>query len=124
MKIRLLAVAAIVSMPLTYAADQPQPDRPAPYQAVTGRYAIYSGDLDEQLAPTKSDRKLSLIIDGQPAKDIFDAMAPDDKTTCGGEGARSRTKGNTWCSYQPKRGYQCYLGLDLRTGRSIAGGMC
>ena len=124
MKKSLLALIAIVSMSLTHATDQRQADRPAPYQAVTGRYAIYSGDLDEQQAPTKSDRKLSLIIDGQPAKDIFDSMAPDDKTTCGSEGARSRTKGSTWCSYQPKRGYKCYLGLDLRTGQSIAGGMC
>lgn len=111
-------------MSLTHAAEQLQPERPTPYKTVTGRYAIYSGDLGEQQAPTRSDRKLSLIIDGQSAKDIFDSMSPDDKTTCGGEGARSRTKGHTWCSYQPKRGYQCYLGLDLRTGKSIAGGMC
>jgi hypothetical protein len=124
MKKSLLAGVAIASMQLTYAADQAEADRPAPYQAVTGRYAIYSGDLDEQQAPTKNDRKLSLIIEGQPAKEIFDSMAPDDKTTCSSEGARSRTKGQTWCSYQPRRGYKCYLGLDLRTGKSIAGGMC
>jgi len=124
MKKSLLVVATFVSMQLTYAADQPEADRPAPYQAVTGRYAIYSGDLDDQQAPTKKDRKLSLIIEGQAAKDLFDSMAPDDKTRCGSDGARSRTKGNTWCAYQPKRGYKCYLGLDLRTGKSIAGGMC
>jgi hypothetical protein len=124
MRKNLLAIAGIMSISLASAADQPQADRPAPYQVLNGRYAIYSGDLGEQLAPTQNDRKLSLIIDGQPAKEIFDAMAPDDKTACGSEGARSRTKGNTWCSYQPKRGYKCYLGLDLRTGKSIAGGMC
>lgn len=124
MKKTLLAIATIAWMSLASSADEPQVDRPAPYQVLKGRYAIYSGELGEQQAPTRNDRKLSLIIDGQPAKEIFDSMSPDDKTACGSEGARSRTKGNTWCSYQPQRGYKCYLGLDLRTGKSIAGGMC
>lgn len=124
MKRILPTVAAVVLALPIHAADQPQADRPAPYQVLNGRYAIYSGELGEQLAPTKDDRKLSLIIEGKPAKDIFDSMAPDDKNSCGGEKARSRTKGSAWCTYQPRRGYKCYLGLDLRTGKSIGGGMC
>ena len=120
----LLAIGAVALVLPTHAADQAQADRPAPYQVISGRYAIYSGELGEQLAPTRDDRKLSLIIEGQPAKAIFDSMAPDDKVACGGEGSRSRTKGQAWCTYQPRRGYKCYLGLDLRTGKSIAGGMC
>jgi hypothetical protein len=124
MKRILPAVAiAVLALPI-HAADQAQADRPAPYQVLNGRYAIYSGELGDQQAPTKGDRKLSLIIEGKPAQDIFDSMAPDDKNACGDEGARSRTKGNAWCTYQPHRGHKCYLGLDLRTGKSIGGGMC
>jgi hypothetical protein len=122
---RIFPTIAVVVLALpTQAAEQTQGDRPVLYQVLNGRYVIYSGELGEQMAPTKEDRKLSLIIEGKPAKDIFDSMAPDDKNTCGDEGARSRTKGNAWCTYQPRRGYKCYLGLDLRTGKSIGGGMC
>ena len=85
----ILGTTALLS--LAYAAEQVH--WPAPYRPFKGEYTIYSGDLDDQQPPTKTDRKLSLIIEGQPAKDIFDAMPPDDKETCDGEkGARSRSK--------------------------------
>ena len=59
---------------------------------------MYAGSLGDQQAPTANDRKVSFIISGKPAKDLFDSMAPDDKVTCSGErGARSRTKGHVWC---------------------------
>jgi hypothetical protein len=97
----------------------------APYRSFKGAYTIYSGDLGDQQTPVRDDRKLSFIIEGQPAKDIFNAMPPDGKQTCSGEkGARSRSKGNVWCTFNPGDGYTCYFGFDLRTGKSIAGGIC
>jgi hypothetical protein len=106
-----------------YAAEQAH--RPAPYRPFKGEYTIYSGELDDQQAPTRDDRKLSFIIEGQPAKDIFNAMPPDEKQTCSSEkGARSRRKENVWCTFNPGDGYTCYFGFDLKTGKSIAGGMC
>jgi hypothetical protein len=123
MKKILAILGATTLLSLAYAAEQAH--RPAPYRPFKGEYAIYSGDLDDQQAPAKDDRKLSFIIEGQPAKDIFDAMPPDDKQTCGGEkGARSRNKGNVWCTFAPADGYTCYFGFDLKTGKSIAGGIC
>lgn len=120
-KLVVLGTTALLS--LAYAAEQAH--RPAPYQAFKGEYTIYSGGLDDQQAPTRDDRKLSFIIEGPPAKEIFDAMPPDGKLTCSGEkGARSRTKGNVWCTFNPGDGYTCYFGFDLRTGKSIAGGIC
>lgn len=95
---------------------------PKPLQA---DYVIYSGDLGEQMPPTKTDRKISINVTGQAAKDIFDAIYPDIKDTCSAEkGERERRKGNVWCFYQPGSGYECYFGFDLRTGRSIDGGEC
>ena len=99
-------------------------ESPAPYRQFSGKYTIYSGELGDQQAPTRNERKVSFIVDGLPAKDLFDSMAPDDKEACGGEGARARTKGNVWCTYQPERGYKCYFGFDLKTGKSIGGGIC
>jgi hypothetical protein len=100
-------------------------DRPPRYRPLIGEYIIYSGDLGDQQAPTRNNRKLSFIIEGQAAKEIFNAMPTDDKETCSGEkGARSRSKENVWCTFNPEDGYTCYFGFDLRTGKSIAGGMC
>jgi hypothetical protein len=122
MKKTLVMIGATVLLS-AYAAEQDH--RPAPYRPFKGEYAIYSGDLDDQQAPTGSDRKLSFIIEGQAAKDIFNAMPPDDKQTCSGEkGARSRSKGNVWCTFNDGAGYTCYFGFDLKSGKSISGGLC
>lgn len=123
MKRTVLIVGVTSLMASTYASDKS--DWPAPYKPFKGDYTIYSGELGNQQAPTRDDRKLSFIVEGKPAKDIFNSMAPDDKQTCTGEkGARSRTKGNVWCTYHPRDGYTCYFGFDLRTGQSIGGGIC
>lgn len=88
-------------------------------------YVIYSGDLGEQMPPTKTDRKISINVTGRSAKDIFDSIGPDLTTACNTEpGDRERRKGTVWCFYQPSSGYECYFGFDLRTGKSIDGGEC
>jgi hypothetical protein len=118
----ILASMAALSV-LAYATEQA--NWPAPYRSFKGQYAIYSGELGDQQAPTQADRKLSFIVEGAAAKDIFNAMPPDDKQTCSGEkGARSRSKANVWCTFNTGDGYTCYFGFDLRTGKSIAGGIC
>jgi len=123
MRKTLIVLGATELLSFAYAAEQTH--LPAPYRALKGEYTIYSGDLDDQQAPTLDDLKLSFIIEGQSAKEIFDAMPPDDKQTCSAEkGARGRTKGNVWCTFNPRDGYACYFGFDLRTGKSIAGGTC
>ena len=95
---------------------------PKPLQA---DYVIYSGDLGEQMPPTKTDRKISINVTGHSAKDIFDSIGPDLKAACNaGPGDRERRKGSVWCFYQPKSGFECYFGFDLRTGVSIDGGEC
>lgn len=108
---------------LAYAAEPAH--GPVPYKPFKGEYTIYSEDLDNQQVPTKDDRKLSFIIEGLAAKEIFNAMPADDKHTCSEEkGARSRTKENVWCTFNPGDGFTCYFGFDLKTGKSIPGGTC
>jgi len=116
--------ALLCMLMLTGAAQGAQVEA-APPKPLNADYVIYSGDLGEQLAPTQADRKISISISGQPAKDIFDAIYPDIKVECATEkGERERRKGNVWCYYMPSRGYRCNFGFDLRTGKSIAGGDC
>ena len=63
MKKTLAIVGATSLLSLTYAAEQLH--WPAPYRPFKGEYTIYSGDLCDQQAPTKGDRKLSFIIEGR-----------------------------------------------------------
>ena len=98
---------------------------PAPSKQLKAEYTIFSGDLGDEQAPTKNDRKLAIEISGQAAKEIFESLYPDAKVTCSGEkGERLRSKRNVWCIYQPSDGYRCFLGINLRTGESIPGGSC
>lgn len=95
---------------------------PKPFNA---DYVIYSGDFGDQRVPTKTERKLSVVVTGLPAKEIFDSLYPDIKAECAVEqGERQRMKGHLWCIFGPRNGYTCYLGFDLRTGKSIDGGEC
>jgi hypothetical protein len=100
----------------------PEAARPKPLKA---EYGIYSGELGDARVPTKTERKMYVAVSGQPAKEIFDSLYPDAKQTCSSEpGERLRSKGPVWCMFAPSSGYQCFFGLNLRTGASIAGGIC
>lgn len=118
-----LAVGASALLTLSYATakgDWTWANKP-----FKGSYSIYSGSLGEEAAPTSADRKLSIAVSGQLAKEMFESMYPDFKPTCNAEkGDRDRRKGNLYCTYHPGEGYRCFIGIDLRTGNSIAGGTC
>jgi len=118
----LIGGLAVIS--LAYAGEKeywPAPSKPLK----AAEYTIYSGELGNEQAPTKDDRKLAIEISGQAAKEIFDSIYPDAKVTCSGEkGERLRRKGNIWCSFHANEGYRCFLGYNLRTGQSISGGSC
>jgi hypothetical protein len=104
---------------------QEKPVYPASAKPLKAEYTIYSGGLGDEQAPTKDERKLAIEISGQGAKEIFDSLYPDTKVSCSGEkGERLRRKGHVWCSFLPASGYRCFIGFNLRTGDSIAGGTC
>lgn len=117
------AAALLVS---TNALAQGQAAYPAPTKPLTAEYTIYSGDLGDEQAPTKNERKLAVEVTGEAAKDIFDSIYPDiDGVKCSEEkGERLRRKGRLWCAYSPSAGYRCFFGFNLRTGQSISGGSC
>ncbi len=98
------------------------------YSSFAGKYLIYSNDLDEKAAPTDADRRVSFMVEGAIAKSVFDSIGPDQKDACGASAnLRIRHRGDIDCSFDKldkKAPYTCHFGLDLRTGRSIAGSTC
>ncbi|MDT1847317.1 hypothetical protein FPK55_20270, partial [Acinetobacter baumannii] len=89
-------------------------------------YFIHGGTLADRQPPSAQDRKLSIVIDGQAAKEIFDSIGPDLAETCSGERRdRARDKKGIHCVYNDddkastEGPYRCWVGLDLRTGHSI-----
>jgi hypothetical protein len=107
------------------AGAQEQTTDAAPTKPMKAEYSIYSGEIGDERAPTKTDRKLAIEVGGQAAKEIFDSIYPDSKVTCSDEkGERLRRKDHLWCSFAPSDGYRCYIGFDLRNGKSIGGASC
>jgi hypothetical protein len=96
-----------------------------PLQGAT--YKIFAGDtVAYSEAPSVNNRKLSVLIRGQPAKEVFDSIGPDDREICStANGDRERNKGAVQCTYsaskanQPWMGYQCWIGVNLVDGKGI-----
>ena len=89
---------------------------------------MYSNDLDEKQPPTKIDRKIALMVEGDVAREMFNSMGADLKLACGVTlSVRVRSKGDLECSFDKDdqaAPYTCYFGFDLKTGKSIAGATC
>lgn len=122
-----LALAlATAAVSLAYATTNTPWD--GTYLPSTVHYLLYSNDLDEAQAPTRADRRLSVAMDGELAKQLFDSIGPDLKLACGTTlGVRQRQRGDVDCSYdkdQPTSPYTCHFGINLRNGKSIAGATC
>jgi hypothetical protein len=122
----LAIVASVAVVSLAYASTKKAWD--GTYTPSTIHYLIYSNDLDEAQAPTRTDQRLSVAVTGELAKQIFDSIGPDLKLACGTTlGMRQRQRGDVDCSYdkdQPASPYTCHFGIDLRKGKSIAGATC
>ena len=112
-----LFVAAGALLSFAYAAEWSGAWKP-----LKASYTIYSGALAEREAPTVKERMMTIAIDGAPAKEVFDSIAPDSHPTCSQEkGERERRKKGVTCTYRSEgtsKRYRCWIGLNLRTGDS------
>lgn len=123
MKPQMVAVAAILVLAAVLA--KASADWAFTYKKFAGEYVVYAGQLGETMPPTRTDRKLSMMVTGDLAQEMFESMGPDVKDTCGAEdGGRIRRKQKVSCSYFPSDGYSCHIGINLQTGASIPGSIC
>lgn len=94
-------------------------------KSLKGDYYVYGGSIGDSTPPTEKDRKLSLMVTGPLAKDLFDHIGPDAKEACGaGPDHRERDRGDLTCIWTKDDGYSCYFGLNVRTGKSMPGVTC
>jgi len=123
-KLAIVAATALASL----AAVAAQQAWDGTYSSYTVHYLMYSGTLSEKQPPTRTDKRLSFAVQGQLAKDMFDAIGPDLKLACGTTlGMRQRERGDVACSFDKddvKSPYTCHFGIDLRKGKSIEGATC
>jgi hypothetical protein len=125
MNARLMLVSAFALLPLAYAGDKKDEGRYLA-KALNGDYYVYGGSIGDSTPPTQKDRKLSLMFTGPLAKDLFDHIGPDAKMACSGDASayRERNRGDLSCTWTKDEGYSCYVGLDVRTGKSMHGSTC
>ena len=98
------------------------------YAPAKTSYLLYSGDLAEKGPPKRTDTKLTVMVEGQLAKELFESLGPDLKDACAASDTVSiRQRGDVSCSYDRARkslAHTCYIGLNLRNGKSIPGSIC
>ena len=120
----MLFACAIAVIPAAGEQSRAETAEPRP---LTGNYQVYGGSLADMLPPTSSDRQLAFRFDGQTAQDLFSYIGPDvkkDKACTDDPEYRERRRGHLHCVYWRKTGYRCFLGLDLKTGKSDYGSTC
>ncbi|MDN2705197.1 hypothetical protein O0881_24710 [Janthinobacterium sp. SUN100] len=92
-----------------------------------GDYQIYGGTLSEMLPPTQGDRKVAIMVKGELARELFSQIGPDvrqEQACSSSADYRERRRGDITCVYTKEAGYECYFGLDLRTGKGTYGAIC
>jgi len=125
MKFHLICLAGAIALAsVAHAGDSNSQGR---YLAkpLTGDFYVYGGSIGDSTPPTEKDRKLSLMVTGPLAKDLFDHLGSDLKEACGaGPDQRERSKGDLSCLWTKREGYSCYFGIDVQTGKSMRGLTC
>lgn len=100
---------------------------PGPYLQTAASYRIYGGGLGDPIAPRPNDKKVVFSIEGNAARQIFDAIGPDKHDPCTeGSGMRVRNKDHDHltCTLSKQNDYVCSFGFDLVSGESIGGSIC
>lgn len=126
MKNAAIFLLAALQLPLSCASTPNEWD--GEYMNAKTSYLLYSGSLGEKQAPKAGQQKLSLLIEGSLAQALFDSLGSDQKQACGAStGVRIRSRGDVTCAFDREiklAPYTCFVGLDLKTGKSIRGETC
>lgn len=117
----MLLILCSLNLPAAHSAPS------AEARPLNGSYQIHGGSLAEMQPPSPGDAHVSFRFKGRSASDLFDSIGPDVKKrdACSGmAGYRERRRGHLLCVRTKEDGPTCYLGLNLRNGKSDAGAVC
>ena len=117
----MLLILCSLNLPAAHSAPS------AEARPLNGRYQIHGGSLAEMRPPSPGDAHVSFRFKGRSASDLFDSIGPDVKkqdACSAAAGYRERRRGHLLCVRTKEDGPTCYLGLDLRNGKSDAGAVC
>ncbi|MBQ5947876.1 hypothetical protein [Massilia sp. ST3] len=119
-------LSAVAAFPHSHAAAPQEWD--GDFHPAKVSYLSYSGSLSEKEPPKTGRQKLSLMMEGQLAQELFASIGPDQKDACGeGSGLRIRRRGDISCTLDKDSKaypYTCYIGVDIKTGKSTTGSIC
>jgi hypothetical protein len=119
-------IGALAWSSVAQSAENSQPASVTP-RPLEGELQVYGGTLGDKAPPTPTDRNLAFVFEGQTAKELFGYIGPDlkkEKACTDDPEYRERRRGHLLCVFWKDSGYRCFLGLNLRTGRSDHGGIC
>lgn len=95
------------------------------YRPAKAGYVVYSGELGDTYAPTAKDAKITIVLSGSAARDMFNALGTDRADACKDEeSTRVRYRDNIVCQRNKSKRHVCHIGFDLKTGKSIGGIIC
>ncbi|GKT23492.1 hypothetical protein [Acidovorax sp. SUPP3334] len=95
------------------------------YKPLDAGYGLYSGELSDPRPAEKSGSSISIKIEKQAAKEIFDQMGSDLPNACPSEAGERMRKNNDLVCYKKRSAqYICYVGIDLKSGKSKIGVIC
>ena len=88
-------------------------------------FTFYSGGLGDWANPAPDDTKVGIDISGHAAQRMFEALgAKAEIHECAPKGEHMRGRGDLTCVRDGKSSYHCAIGIDAKTGKSIAGMIC
>lgn len=112
-------ISALALLP-AHAADEKKENRRYLAKPLMGDHYVYGGSPGDPTPPTPSDRKVSFMLIGPLAKELFGHIGRDSKTECKPSPEyRERRRGDLTCSWTKVYGHSCYFGLDAKSGKSM-----
>jgi hypothetical protein len=117
---RLVVVVSALALLPAHAADEKKENSRYLAKPLMGDYYVYGGSSGDSTPPTPNDRKVSFMLTGPLAKELFDHIGRDSKTECKPSPEyRERRRGDLTCSWTKVHGHSCYFGLDAQRGKSL-----
>jgi hypothetical protein len=117
----LLAAVSIGVMPgpaFANATDSKQ-------DKLTGGYIVYSGEMGDWSLPTADDAKVAIEFTGPLAQAMFRGIGSAGKSRSCSDDGETRKRGDIVCTRMIKGGEtSCYVGYDIKRGKSIGGIIC